>query len=311
MTLALAVDLGLALIVLAVAGWTIAVRDTFAAVIGFVAYGLLLALIWVRLAAPDVALTEAAIGSGLTGLLLLGAAARLRAIETPATAPGAALRWMTGGLCVLVAAGLAVLVLWLPDPAPTLAPAAVAHLPATGLGNPVTGVLVAYRAIDTLLEAVVLLPALIGVWSLASDRCWGGPPILRYPRQDGALTLLAQVLPPFGIILGIYLCWNGADEPGGAFQGGAVLAAMWVLILLAGLADAPPVRQRWLRVLLVAGSAVFLAVGLAGIWIAEAFLAYPAGYAKPLILIIEVVLTLSVAVALGLLVAGPPAKAPP
>ena len=308
MTLALAVDLGLALLVLAVAGWTIAVRDTFAAVIGFVAYGLLLALVWVRLAAPDVALTEAAIGSGLTGLLLLGAAARLRAIETPATAPGAALRWMAGGLCVLVAVGLASLVLWLPDPAPTLAPMAVAHLPTTGLGNPVTGVLVAYRAIDTLLEAVVLLPALIGVWSLASDRCWGGAPTLRYPRQDGALTLLAQVLPPFGIILGIYLCWNGADEPGGAFQGGAVLAAMWVLILLAGLADAPPVSRRWLRVLLVAGSAVFLAVGLAGIWIAEAFLAYPAGYAKPLILIIEVVLTLSVAVALGLLVAGPPTK---
>lgn len=311
MTLALAVDLGLALLVLAVAGWTIAVRDTFAAVIGFVAYGLLLALVWVRLAAPDVALTEAAIGSGLTGLLLLGAAARLRAIETSSPAPGAALRWVTGGLCVLVAVGLAALVLWLPDPAPTLAPAAVAHLPATGLGNPVTGVLVAFRAIDTLLEAVVLLPALIGVWSLASDRCWGGAPRLRYPRQDGALTLLAQVLPPFGIILGIYLCWNGADEPGGAFQGGAVLAAMWVLILLAGLADAPPVSRRWLRVLLVAGSAVFLAVGLAGVWIAEAFLAYPAGYAKPLILIIEVVLTLSVAVALGLLIAGPPAEDPP
>ena len=310
MTLALAVDFGLALLVLAVAGWTITVRDTFAAVIGFVAYGLLLALIWVRLAAPDVALTEAAIGSGLTGLLLLGAAARLRAIETPATAPGAALRLVAGGLCVLVAVGLAALVLLLPDPAPTLAPAAVAHLPATGLGNPVTGVLIAYRAIDTLLEAVVLLPALIGVWSLATDRCWGGAPILRYPRQDGALTLLAQVLPPFGIILGIYLCWNGADEPGGAFQGGAVLAAMWALILLAGLADAPPVSRRWLRVLLVAGSAVFLAVGLAGIWIAEAFLAYPAGYAKPLILIIEVVLTLSVAVALGLLIAGPPAEDP-
>jgi multisubunit Na+/H+ antiporter MnhB subunit len=170
---------------------------------------------------------------------------------------------------------------------------------------------VAFRAIDTLLEAVVLLPALIGVWSLATDRCWGGAPILRYPRQDGALTLLAQVLPPFGIILGIYLCWNGADEPGGAFQGGAVLAAMWVLILLAGLADAPPVSRRWPRVLLVAGSAVFLAVGLAGVWIAEAFLAYPAGYAKPLILIIEVVLTLSVAVALGLLIAGPPAEDPP
>ena len=308
MTLALAVDIGLAVLVLAVAGWTVVIRDTFAAVIGFVVYGLLLALIWVRLAAPDVALTEAAMGSGLTGLLLLGAAARLRSAKNIPAPPGLALRWVAGVLCALVSAGLAAIVLLLPAPAPTLAPAAVAHLPVTGLGNPVTGVLLAYRAIDTLLEAVVLLPALLGVWSLAPDRYWGGAPRLRHPRPDGALTLLAQALPPFGIIVGVYLCWNGADQPGGAFQGAAVLAAMWALILMAGLADAPPVSRRWLRVLLVAGSVVFLAIGLAGIGFADAFLAYPAGYAKPLILTIELALTLSIAVALGLLIAGPPAK---
>lgn len=309
MTLALAVDIGLALLVLAVACWTLAVRDTFAAVIGFVAYGLLLALIWVRLAAPDVALTEAAMGSGLTGLLLLGASARLRGAVSSAP-PGLALRWVAGVLCALVSAGLAVIVLRLPDPAPTLAPAVIAHLPDLGLGNPVTGVLLAYRAIDTLLEAVVLLPALLGVWSLAPDRYWGGAPILRHPRPDGALTLFAQVLPPFGIIVGLYLCWNGADQPGGAFQGGAVLAAMWVLVLLAGLGEAPPVSRRGLRWLLIAGSAVFLIIGLAGIRLADAFLAYPAGYAKPFILTIELVLTLSIAVALGLLIAGPPARLP-
>jgi uncharacterized MnhB-related membrane protein len=81
MTLALAVDIGLTLLILAMAGWTIVVRDTFASVIGFVTYGLLLTLVWVRLAAPDVALTEAAMGGGLTGALLISAAARLRGTE--------------------------------------------------------------------------------------------------------------------------------------------------------------------------------------------------------------------------------------
>ena len=307
MTLTLTIDSGLALLALAMAGWTLAVRDTLAAVIGFAVYGLLLALIWVRLAAPDVALTEAAVGSGLTGLLLLSTSARLRHAKIPA-APGPALQWAAGGLCILVTAGLAALVLLLPDPAPTLAPAAVEHLPATGLGNPVTGVLMVYRAIDTFLESVVLLPALLGVWSLAPNHHWGGTPILRYPHPDGALTLLAQVLPPLGIIVGIYLCWNSADHPGGAFQGGAVLAAMWALVLLAGLADAPSIRQRGLRVLLVAGAAVLLAVGLAGVGLAGAFLAYPENYAKPLILLIEMALVLSIAVALTLLIAGPPAR---
>ena len=53
-------------------------RAAFTAVVVFVVYGLLVAIAWVRLFAVDVALTEAAIGSGLTGMLLLGAAARLR-----------------------------------------------------------------------------------------------------------------------------------------------------------------------------------------------------------------------------------------
>ena len=79
MTTAWMFDAILAATVLTVACWTIVTRETFAAVVGFVAYGLLLALVWVRLAAPDVALTEAAIGGGVTGVLLLGAAARLRA----------------------------------------------------------------------------------------------------------------------------------------------------------------------------------------------------------------------------------------
>src|SRR6185437_10435116 len=73
MTFALAFDCGLAVLILAMAIWTIAARTTFPAVVGFVAYGLLLTLVWMRLAAPDVALTEAAIGGGLTGVLLLGA----------------------------------------------------------------------------------------------------------------------------------------------------------------------------------------------------------------------------------------------
>ena len=61
----------------------------------FVAYGLILALVWVRLAAVDVAMTEAAIGSGVTGALLVGAAARLRRAEaaTAGERPGPAVSW--------------------------------------------------------------------------------------------------------------------------------------------------------------------------------------------------------------------------
>ena len=51
--------------------------DLFKAIVLFIAFGLVMALAWVRLDAPDVALAEVAIGAGLTGALLLSALARL------------------------------------------------------------------------------------------------------------------------------------------------------------------------------------------------------------------------------------------
>jgi multisubunit Na+/H+ antiporter MnhB subunit len=304
-------DIILAMLVVGVAGWTILARDTFTSAVGFVALGLLLALVWVRLAAPDVALAEAAIGSGLIGGLLLGASARVRRATTPPVGerPSVVLRLAAAGVCILVAAWLGWIVLLLPDPAPTLAVHAAENITATGLGNPVTAVLMAYRAIDTLLEVVVLLLALVGVWSLAPDRAWGGPPGFRaLPDADGTLTFVAQLLVPIGILVGIHIFWVGSVAPGGEFQGATILAAMWILTMLAGLADAPAVSRRWLRLLLVTGPAVFVAVGLAGVATAGAFLAYPVDYAKLLILVIEVPLTLSIAGMLALLVAGPPER---
>jgi multisubunit Na+/H+ antiporter MnhB subunit len=304
----LASDIGLAVLVIGVAVWTIAARDTFAAVVGFIAYGLLLALIWVRLAAPDVALTEAALGSGLTGGLLLSASTRLRHAEvrTSGDEPTPSSRLAAAVICVLVAVAVAGVVLLLPEPPPTLAASAAANIGATGLSNPVTAVLMVYRAIDTLLEVVVLLIALLGVWSLASDRSWGGFPGLRYQRDpDSALTFTAQLLVPIGVLLGIHIFWIGSVAPGGEFQGATILAAMWILTMLAGLADAPAGSHRGLRLLLVAGPAAFVAVGFVGFASTGEFLGYPPDYAKLLILIIEVPLTLSIAGMLGLLVAGP------
>jgi uncharacterized MnhB-related membrane protein len=49
-------------------------KDLFKSIFLFIVFGLLMALAWVRLKAPDIALAEAAIGAGLTGVLLLDAA---------------------------------------------------------------------------------------------------------------------------------------------------------------------------------------------------------------------------------------------
>ncbi|MCV0370158.1 MAG: DUF4040 domain-containing protein [Filomicrobium sp.] len=309
MTMASVFDVTLVCLILAVGAWSTFARLTFSAIVIFIVYGLLLSLAWVRLAAVDVALTEAAIGSGVTGMLLLNAVARLRSTDAAPTPSRSSVNIAAGVFCTLITASLAGLVLVPPQVPVSLAPSVMESLGQSGLGNPVAGVLFVYRSLDTLLEKVVLVLALIAVWSLAPDGLWGGKPALRpFPQRDSVLIFLARTVPPIGIMVGIYMFWVGADEPGGAFQGGAVLAAMWILVMIAGLAAVPPTSSHALRLALIVGPVVFLAIGILGIFLTGTFLAYPEGYAKPLIIAIEATLTFSIGVTLAMHVVGPPER---
>jgi len=66
----------LALLLVWLAWRAVSDADLFRAVITFIIFGLMMALAWLRLSAPDVALAEAGVGSGLTGALLLVALRR-------------------------------------------------------------------------------------------------------------------------------------------------------------------------------------------------------------------------------------------
>ena len=304
-------DLPLALGLFGAGAATLAARSLFAAVLGFISTGLIATLVWVRLEAPDVALTEAVIGAAATSVIILYVASRIGGGAAPPAPPPIAQRLLAAILSALLAVLLALALLALPEQAPSLAAPVLENIAPTGLGNPVTAVLMAHRAIDTLLESAVLVFAVFAIWSMAPDRRWGrapGPAFVAEPH--GPLAFLARVLPPIGIVIGIYIAWVGADAPGGKFQGGAVLAAMWVLPWIAGLIAPPSISDMRLRLAIAAGPLVFLLVGLAGFVWAEGFLAYPPGFAKLLILLIETAMTLSVAVAMACMIAGPPERRP-
>jgi uncharacterized MnhB-related membrane protein len=70
-------DIFLILTLLWLAWQLLASEDLFKAVVLFISFGLLMALAWVRMRAPDVALAEAALGAGLTGPLFLSALRRI------------------------------------------------------------------------------------------------------------------------------------------------------------------------------------------------------------------------------------------
>jgi energy-converting hydrogenase B subunit D len=69
-----------AVVVLLLGGLAVRLLHTrllFEAIVLFIAFGLVMALAWVRLQAPDLALAEAALGAGVTGALLVNALRRL------------------------------------------------------------------------------------------------------------------------------------------------------------------------------------------------------------------------------------------
>ena len=76
-----AFDLVLIATLLWLAWQLLASEDIFKAVVLFISFGLLMALAWVRMNAPDVALAEAAIGAGITGPLFLSALRRIERLH--------------------------------------------------------------------------------------------------------------------------------------------------------------------------------------------------------------------------------------
>lgn len=297
--------LGVLLLTLATA--VLHARQLYTSVVLLIAFGLLLALTWARLGAPDLALAEAAIGAGLTGALLLSALARCgEAPPGPSRAPP--LRVLPATLLALLVGIVLLRALWPLAEGPVLLPAlALGQLPAAGVDHPVTAVLLNYRAWDTLLELVVLMLALLGVRQLHSAKQVIPPP---WPL----LLAWSRMLAPLALLVGGYVLWRGAFAPGGAFQAGALLAAGAVILRLNHLL--PPVRwdNGLVRLLVVLGLGVFLAVGVVGLVgpglgfgpVETAWLAYPPALAGPLILTIEAAATLSIATTLTLLVVGEP-----
>ena len=157
----------LALFVVVTAVATALLRDILAAIVVFGAYSLGMALLYTLLLAPDVGLTEAVIGAGVTTLLLL-----LTIAKTVRPADDRNLERIDPRALFACGALAVVFGLTLPglpavgDPnAPIVSYDAVTgyyltqSYPETGVENTVTAVLAAYRGFDTFGEATVVFAA--------------------------------------------------------------------------------------------------------------------------------------------------------
>ncbi len=204
-----------------------------------------------------------------------------------------------GFLSLALLAALSWAVLSLPGKLTGLTEASLAQLPASGVTNPVTAVLLNYRGYDTLLEVGVLLLAIVGVWSLRR----GDWPDADLRDRPLLMSLLRLVLPVLVLAAG-YLLWIGAFAPGGAFQGGALLGGALVLAMLGGRARRVLKRSGLLRVGLVLGVLVFAAVCAVTMRLTGGLLQYPDGTGGTWIMVIESAALISIGLTLGLLYLG-------
>ncbi len=208
-------------------------------------------------------------------------------------------RLATAGLSVALFAGLATAVLGLPAPSASLPLLVRSSLPASGVQNPVTAVLLNFRGYDTLLEVAVLLLAAVAA------RTTGGPqpaPMPPVPEDDFPAAFF-RLAAPLMIVVAGYVLWVGKHAPGGAFQAGAILAAAGVMAVLMNRPNAVTGARRQ-SLLLVLGPLAFILVGLGTMHGGGGFLQYPPERAGALILLIESAAAPSIAMALVVLFVG-------
>lgn len=271
----------------------------------FFAFGLALALAWIRLGAVDVAITEAAIAAGFLGVLFLDA---LRDFSPRVSDHGAVNSGGTRGntwrqllprLALVAGLGLFLLIaleaIWKIPHGGGLTAAAQTLLPQSGVEHPVTAVLLNFRAYDTWLEIGVILLGLLAIFAAAGVKLYSKPGTT---ARDPLLRQVIVFFTPVLFLFGAFLLFIGKTGPGGAFQAGVLWGAIGILIHLGGW-PVFALIPRWLRhLLLTLGLGFFIILGFILIAMGAALFEYPRAYAGLLILIMETLAAISIAAAL-------------
>jgi multicomponent Na+:H+ antiporter subunit B len=261
----------------------ILLSDLFAVVMLFGVYSLLTAALFMDLDAVDVAFTEAAVGAGVTTVLMLSSLHLTKRWEVlPRRSP----------LIALLVVGItgAALVYAVED-APVLGdPSAPVHQHVTpryieqgeaevGMPNLVTAVLASYRGYDTFGETVVIFTAGLAVLLLLGIK--DDPnmrPGVSAIGDQVVLRSVVKVLLPLVLLYGLYVQFHGDFGAGGGFQAGVIFATAFVLYdLVFGDGSARTVvPPGWLHRLAAIGVLIYGGVGVYSLLAGRPFLDYSA-----------------------------------
>lgn len=264
-------------------------KDLLAVVMLFGIFSFLSALIFINLDAVDVAFTEAAVGAGISTVLMLSTLTLTGRKEKE--------NFHSSFLPLLVVCitGAALIYGTLDMPAfgdpnnsihQHVAPRYIEESQKeVGLPNMVTSVLASYRGFDTLGEVVVVFSALIAVLSLLG--------VSRENKKDApesglkshyVLHVVAKLIIPLIILFALYVQFHGDFGPGGGFQAGVIAAAAIILYALVfGLPNAfAVIGPKFLYFMASAGVLLYASVGVFSMYKGGNFLDYNKIAAEPL-----------------------------
>jgi multicomponent K+:H+ antiporter subunit A len=229
------------LLLAATVATTVRAHQPLTAVIAISVVGLLVALAFVRLAAPDLALTQLLVEQ-VTILLLLLALHHLP--ERAAARPSPTRRLRDLLLAVGAGAGSGLLA-WatLERPLRSISDYYLrTSLPVGGGRNVVNVILVDFRGFDTLGEVAVLGTAAIGTL-VVLDGVRGGAgtamgaaarPTGRFgERHPLLLSMIARALLPLAVLMSVFVLLRGHDLPGGGFAAGLLTAVALIVQVMA------------------------------------------------------------------------------
>jgi multicomponent K+:H+ antiporter subunit A len=239
--------------------WLIGVAAAFATLIEFRrrmlalivlgAVGLVVAVVFVYLSAPDLALTQLLVEVATIMLMMLALHWLPQESPPERKAPRSFLH-----MAVACAAGLgtaALVWLVLARPFDSISPYFLQTAVALGGGaNAVNVIIVDYRAFDTMGEITVLGIASLIIVALLRTRPLGGlpdaglAPATERTAHPLMLQIAARLLLPLAVLVTIHLFLRGHNLPGGGFIAGLVLSIALVLLSIAHGADW--IDRRWL-----------------------------------------------------------------
>ena len=277
-------------LVLGSVGATLLYRQRLLAVMLVGVVGLVVALIFVRLSAPDLALTQFAVETGTIVLMLL-VLYYLPARQAPRSSASRLVRDLL--LAIFAGGGLMLVTLqMLAAPFETISGFYLQQsVPGGGGTNVVNVILVDFRGFDTLGEITVLAMVALASHALL-DRL-----VLVVPRYDADgrpwseeahplfLSMLMRPLLPLTLTVSVYIFLRGHNLPGGGFVAGLITSVALVVQYLAnGNAFAQRRMPRNAAVLLSLGLLLASGVGMASWLFDRPFLTTAHGHVElPLI----------------------------